>query len=314
MKIIFFGTSSFAVPGLKALAVSRHKVLLVVTQPDRKKGRNLAVKPPPIKEVASSLGISVFQPENASSVDSIMELKKINADLFVIISYGQILKESLLSLPAKFCINLHASILPKYRGAAPINWAIINGEDKTGVTVFKLEKRMDAGDIILTKEADIEEMDTALTLNERLSHVGAGALLEAVDLIERGRVTLIRQDEKEATYAPKLKKSDGLIDWELPAAVLHNKVRGLIPWPAAFTRLKDKTIKILATGMEYCNSRPEGSPGQIVAVEPGAGIVIKTAEGCLTVHKLQLEGSRPMRFDEFLRGHKLKIGDLFGKQ
>jgi len=310
MNIIFFGTSGFAVPSLKATAGSGHKVLLVVTQPDRKKGRYLKLTPPPIKEIASGLDIPVFQPQDASNPESIERLKALNADLFVVVSFGQILSGELLAAPKKFAVNLHASLLPKYRGAAPINWALINGEKTTGVSVFRLEEKMDTGDIILDKAVDIEDSDNAITLAEKLSKEGAGVLAQAVNLISDNKTAFRKQDEKLASFAPKLKKSDGLIDWKLAATKLHNRVRGLLPWPAAFTRFKGKSIKILDTKIVAFYNK-EGQAGQVVGVEKRLGILVKTGNGTLQVQKLQLEGSRPMGFEEFLRGHNINPGDLF---
>lgn len=310
MKVIFFGTSGFAVPSLKALTQSRHKILLVITQPDRKKGRHLRLTAPAVKEVATGLDIPVYQPIDASSDESIKQLKKINADLFVVVSFGQILSERLLAVPKKFSINLHASFLPKYRGAAPINWAIINGEKKTGVTVFKLEKKMDAGDIILEKEVEIKDDDNAVTLSEKLAQVGAKVLTEAVYLIENDKAVFKKQDETIVSFAPKLKKGDCLINWELRAIDLHNRVRGLLPWPGAFTLFKGKMLKILETQVLPCENK-EAACGQIVGIENGLGLLVKTKEGCLVIKRLQLEGSRPMGFEEFLRGHRLQIGAIF---
>lgn len=311
MNIIFFGTSGFAVPSLKALAESGHKVLLAVTQPDKKKGRHLHLTPSPVKEIATGLDIPVFQPENTSSAESIERLKQLNVDLFVVVSFGQFLKRALLDAPKKFSINLHASLLPKYRGAAPLNWAIINGEKKTGVTVFKLEEKMDAGDIILDKAVDIRDEDNTVSLGERLSSIGAGVLIDAVDLINRDKVMFKKQDEGLVSFAPKLKKSDGLINWELSALKLHNRVRGLLPWPSAFTSLKGRMLKILETEVVYGRDKGE-SPGQIVGIEAGLGILVKTSKGCLVIQRLQLEGLRPMGFEEFLRGHQLGPGNVFG--
>lgn len=311
MRIIFFGTSIFAVPSLKVLAASRHKMVLVVTQPDRKKGRHLRLTPPAIKEVASGLNIPVFQPIAISSVESVERLKQLNADLFVIVSFGQLLSKSVLDIPKKFSVNLHASLLPRYRGAAPINWAIINGEKKTGVSVFRLEEKMDTGDIILEKEIDIEGNDNAVTLGEKLSQIGAGVLTEAVDLIDNKKAVFKKQDEGLVSFAPKLKKGDGLIDWGLPAIMLHNRVRGLLPWPGAFTNFKNKTLKILETRVVYGKDNG-GAVGRVIGIEPQLGVLVKTIEGCLAIQRLHIEGSRPMGFEEFLRGHRLEAGDALG--
>lgn len=311
MNIVFFGTSIFAVPSLKALAKTDHRVLLVVTQPDRKKGRHLRLSPPPIKEIASSLGVDVFQPADASAQESVKRLRQSAADLFVVVSFGQILSKDVLSAPKRFAINLHASLLPKYRGAAPISRAIINGESKTGVTVFRLEEEMDSGDIIGMREAAIEDNDTALTLGERLSNIGAEALIEAVEAIDKDKVVFKRQDPALVTFAPKLKKEDGLIDWGLSAAELRNRVRGLLPWPGAYTNFKGRMLKIIEAKALPAADKA-ASPGRIVGIEPEAGILVNTRAGLLAIQRLQIEGSRPMAFEEFARGHKIQVGDLLG--
>jgi len=310
MNIIFFGTSEFAVPSLEMLSRSPHKIALVVTQPDAKKGRRLKITPPAIKEAAAGLGLAVFQSGCVSSAESIERLKAQAADLFVVVSFGQILKKTVLDLPDKFSINLHASLLPAYRGAAPINWAVINGETKTGITVFKLVEKMDAGDIILDKEAVIEESDNALTLGRKLSQIGAKALLEAVNLIDSKKAVFRKQDETLISPAPKLKKSDGLIDWSLSAARIHNMVRGLLPWPSAFTGFSGKQIKILETSVAAVKEEA-GPAGRIISADQEAGILVKAGSGCLAIKRLQPEGSKPMGFEEFLRGHKLPPGGVF---
>jgi methionyl-tRNA formyltransferase len=312
MNIVFFGTSTFAVPSLKVLAGSDHKILLVVTQPDRKKGRHLKLTPPVIKEIASSLDIPVFQPVNVSGRESIERLRVLNPDLFVVVSFGQILKRPVLDIPKKFCINLHASLLPKFRGAAPVNWALMKGEKTTGLSVFRLEEKMDSGDIILDREVQIEDEDNAMTLGERLSHIGADILIETVDLIGKGKAEFKKQDEAGVSLAPKLKKSDGVIDWNLSATELSNKVRGLFPWPGAVTSLKGKGLKILRA-KEIREAGKTGLPGEIVEINPEEGILVKAKKGSLALQKLQLDGSRPMGFEEFLRGHKVKTGDILGK-
>ncbi|MDD5449000.1 MAG: methionyl-tRNA formyltransferase [Candidatus Omnitrophica bacterium] len=311
MNIVFFGTSGFAVPSLKALLEAGHKILLVVTQPDRKKGRHLRLTPSPVKEIATALDLPVFQPDNASDSASLERLKSAGADLFAVVSFGQILKREVLAAPKKFSVNLHASLLPRYRGAAPINWAIINGEKGTGVSVFKMEERMDAGDIILDKAIEISQEDNAVTLGERLSLMGAAVLKEAAGLIENNKVSFEKQDESFVTFAPKLKKSDGLIDWKLPASALHNRARGLLPWPSAFTLFKGHTIKILETEVIYDEGRT-GVPGEVIAIEGDKGIIVKTGQGFLAVKRLQQEGSRPMAFKEFLSGHRFSPGNVLG--
>ncbi len=311
MKIIFFGTSAFAVSSLKALAGSRHKIVAVVTQPDRPKGRNLVLKPPVIKEIASSLNIPILQPAKASDTESIKRLREFNADLFVVVSFGQLLSEELLAVPKQFTVNLHASLLPKYRGAAPINWAIINGEKTTGVTVFRLVKKMDAGDIISEKTVEIVETDNAMTLSEKLSEEGSKLLVDTVDSIELGRSVFKKQDDTLVTFAPRLKKEEGRIDWQLSAMEIHNRVRGFLPWPSAFTQFNKKMLKILESEVCDCPDA-RGCPGKIIEIRQGSGIIVMTGNGCVVLKSLQLEGSRPMEFMDFVNGHPMQPGDVLG--
>jgi len=313
MKIIFFGTSDFAIPALKGLLESRHKVLAVVTQPDRKKGRSLKLSPPPTKVLALSENIPVYQPADASGKESVDYLKKLNADIFVVISFGQILKKEALSVPKLYSINVHGSLLPKYRGAAPTNWAIINGERSSGVTIIRMNERMDEGDIILKKEAAIEDDDTNITLSEKLSVAGAVALEEALDLIEKDRdLKFTPQDNSHASYAPKLKKEDGLIDWNEPAAKVRNRVRGLLPWPGAYTHYEGRILKVLKTEVLNDAVRERGvNPGEVLDVAKGKGIIVRAGDGLVAIQNLQLEGKKILDADSFVRGHRIAKGYRF---
>ena len=308
MKIVFFGTSEFAIPSLKALVESRHKVLALVTQPDSKKGRQLKVSPPATKVLASSKNIPVYQPINASSRESVEYLKNIDADLFVVVSFGQILSKDVITLPKIYSVNLHGSLLPKYRGAAPTNWVVINGDSFTGVTVMKMNEKLDEGDIILKKEVKIDEEDTNITISEEMSELGAAILLEAIDSIENGRAKLIQQDSSQASYAPKLKKEDGLINWNEPASKIHNKVRGLIPWPGAYTHYDSKILKILQTAVCDLDLKEAGA-GEVIDIAKDKGIVVKAGQGSIAIKYVQLEGKKAMDAASFLRGHKMAIGD-----
>ena len=315
MNIIFFGTSDFAVPSLKRLLGSKHEVVSLVTQPDRKKGRRQVVSPPPTKVAALSLGVPVFQPEDVSDQNSIEYLKKLGADLFVVVSFGQILKKEILAIPKLYCINLHGSLLPKYRGAAPTNWAIINGERATGVSVIKMNERMDAGDIISRKELEVKEKDTNLSLSERLKLTGAELLLETIESISKGIATFRRQDDKQATYAPKLKKKDGLINWEEPSLKVHNKVRGFIPWPGAYTYFEGRILKIWKTEvLEIAAERIKaGSFGEVIDIIKDKGIIVSTGSGAILIKELQLEGKKVLDCDSFIRGHMINRGYKFVK-
>ncbi len=311
MKIIFFGTSEFAIPSLRELLKSKHQVLAVVTQPDRPSGRRLKLSPPPTKVLALANGISVYQPEDASSHEAVDYLRKIAPDLFVVISFGQILKREVLSVPRLYAINLHGSLLPKYRGAAPTNWAVINQDRTTGVTVIRMNERMDEGDIILNRELDVEAQDTNITLGEKLSEIGASVLLEALENIEKDKAVFTKQDDALATYAPKLKKVDGLIDWSQSAVSIHNRVRGLIPWPGAYTYYEGKVLKIFKAVFQDAASAEDAKAGEVVDVVKNRGVVVRTGYGDLVIMHLQLEGKSILDADSFVRGHKIPRGYKF---
>lgn len=310
MNIVFFGTSEFAIPALKNFLDSTHKVLAVVTQPDRKKGRRLQLSPPPTKVLALAKNIPAYQPQDASGRESVGYLKGLDADLFVVVSFGQILKKEVLAIPKVYSINLHGSLLPRYRGAAPTNWAIINGDEISGVTVIKMDERMDEGDIILKKEMEIDRDDTNITLSEKLSDLGAITLLEAVKLINAKSFSFTKQDNSQATYAPKLKKEDGLIDWNGDAVKIHNKVRGLLPWPGAYTHLEGRILKVLNTEVSV-SSREEAKFGEVIDIVKNKGIVVRAGGGDLIIKYLQLEGKKVLDVDSFLRGHKIAKGYIF---
>jgi len=315
MKIVFFGTSEFAVPSLVSLIGSKHKVLAVVTQPDKKKGRALKLSPSPVKVVAASHGVPVYQPVNASDAVTIEYLKSTGADLFVVISFGQILSKGVLAIPKIFSINIHGSLLPKYRGASPTNRAIISGDSVTGITVMKMSEKLDEGGIILNKEMPIDPEDTNITINEKLSDIGSLALMEAICKIEKdgASIAISEQDPASATYASKLTKSDGLIDWKEPAPDIRNKVRGLLPWPGAYTYYGGKTLKILAADIASDASAGGAIPGEVVDVMKGTGIIVNTGRGLLAIRYLQLEGKKDMSADSFILGHKVTKGYKFGK-
>jgi len=302
MKIIFFGSSEFAVPVLEALK-AEEDILLVVTQPDRKKGRALKISPTPVKLVADKLGIEVFQPVGVNTPDSVEYLKKFDADMFVVVSFGQILSGELLSLPRLYALNVHASLLPEYRGASPINRAIAKGGKETGVTIIKMNERMDEGDIVQKVPVAIEDSDNAVTLLGKLAEKGALLLLKAIGLIKDKKIGFIAQDNNLATYAPKLKKEDGLIDWGLSAVEINNIVRAFVPWPGCFTHWDKKVIKIWKVKIADNVSFSEAKPGSIV--ETGkAGIIVNTGKGAIAIEELQPEGKRRMKAEEFMAGHK----------
>jgi methionyl-tRNA formyltransferase len=308
MDIVFFGTSEFAVESLERLAGSRHKIKAVVTQPDRKKGRLQKILPTAVKESALKLGVEVLQPEDLSSPEFIERLKLQNADLFIVVSYGNILKKEILGIPKKFCINLHGSLLPKYRGAAPINWTIINSDETTGVTIIKMNEKMDEGDIILKDQTPVLTHDTAESLSKRLALRGSELLLKALDMIESGKAEFQEQDDAKATYAPKLKKEDGLINWDREGVKIQSHIRGVQPWPGAYTYLNGKLIKIWKASIYGTGS--SRIPGEVIGIEKD-GILVSTRQGAIVIEELQPESSRRMDINAFLAGYKLKVGDRF---
>lgn len=266
MNIIFFGSSEFAVPSLKAILAAKHKVCCVVTQPDRKKGRGLHLEGTVIKALAQEAGLKIYQPEDINTPLAEKSLKNLNPDLFVVISYGQILSQQILDIPKIFAINAHASLLPKYRGAAPINRSIINGDTQTGITIIKMTKDMDAGPVILQKIADINDEDTAISLEDKLSKPAADLVVESLQLIEKNNYRLREQEADKISFAPKLKKEDGLICWDKPAGDIRNLIRGCVTWPGAFSYYRGKLVKIYKAGVTrtqgYLPGRQAGLPGR----------------------------------------------------
>ena len=234
MRIIFMGSPSFAVPSLEAIHASNHKVLAIVTQPDRPVGRNLKIQPPPIKITAQSLGIPVFQPTTTKTQEFVDQMAALKPDILVVVAYGEILRRNVLELAPRGAVNLHASLLPKYRGAAPIPWAILNGENETGITTMQVDLAMDAGPVFLKRTCEIESSDTAESLSKKLADLGAPLLTKTLDLIEKNEIVAEAQDISAVTYAPKLKKEDGLVDWNKPASWISRQIRAFNPWPGTF--------------------------------------------------------------------------------
>ncbi len=311
MNIVFMGTPKFSLPTLQKLYESDHDVLLVVTQPDRPKGRGRESTPPPVKQFALEKKIPVLQPTKCTNLEIVKTLGALNADVFIVVAFGQILDKNLLTLPRYFCINLHSSLLPKYRGAAPINWAIINGETKTGVTTMKMDTGLDTGDILLSSKVSISDDDDAQSLHETLAHKGSSLVLETLRQLDSGLLEPICQNSDLASYAPKLKKEDGLIQWNQPAIKIHNLVRGLMPWPGAFSFLESKRFKICKTEIKRCDSIDQ--PGVIVRIS-GHGIEVGTKNERIVITELQPEGKKRMDVKSFLAGHNLIVGNKFTQQ
>lgn len=309
-RVVFMGTPAFAVPSLATLA-ERETVTLVVTNPDRPSGRGRTLAAPPVKEEARRLGLPVFQPEKARVPESVARLRGEGPDLIVVVAYGQILPPSILSIPRLFCVNVHASLLPKYRGAAPINWAVARGETTTGVTVMRMDAGMDTGPMLLAREIPIAEDDSAEALFPRLARLGAEALGEALDRLRDGTLSETPQDHSRATYAPMLRKEHGRVDWGRPAREIRDLVRGMTPWPTAYTSHGGRNLRIVSAdlGGEARAGRPDAAvPGEVLSVGR-EGIVVACGEGALRVTVLQPEGGKAMAAWEYAQGRRVGKGD-----
>jgi len=312
MKIVFFGSASFAVKSLKAL-IEQHEVQAVFTQPDRKKGRHLMLGMTPVKICAQENNIDVYQPENINNKKVIDELRSFGADLFVVISFGQKLSREVLNIPKFYAVNVHASILPRWRGAAPISYAITSGDKYTGITIMKMNEHMDRGDIIMSKSVEIKDDDMP-ALTERLAVLGKELLLEAIDKIKKDEVTFTEQDEEKATYARKLTKKDGLINWNEKALLIHNQIRGLMPWPCAYTYYRGTFLKILKSSLNVRKEKKEEqfAPGKIIEICKKRGIIVACSDNPLLIEELQPEGKKPMKAYDFVLGHHVERGDVLG--
>ncbi|RXZ77020.1 methionyl-tRNA formyltransferase [Paenibacillaceae bacterium] len=310
MRILFMGTPQFAVASLNVLLDKGYEVAAVVTQPDRPKGRKRELTPPPVKEAALLHGIPVLQPERLRSAEAIAQVAAIAPDLIVTAAYGQILPKAVLELPPLGCINVHGSLLPKYRGGAPIQRAIINGESKTGVTIMYMAEGLDTGDMITRIEVPIEDADTSGTLFEKLSSAGAVLLAETLPLFAEGRPPAVQQNEAEATYAPNLSRADELINWELSARALYNQVRGLAPMSGAFTYLNGEVFKVW--GAHAVSDRTEAlAPGTVIGTENDA-ILVQTGEGALALTRIQPAGKKAMSAADWLKGARIPSDTVLG--
>jgi methionyl-tRNA formyltransferase len=313
MKIVFFGSSQFAVPSLQALIKAGYKISCVITQPDRLKGRGLHLEGTAVKQIAQLAKLRIYQPLKINTSETIIFIKNLNPDLFVVVSYGQILSKAILGLPKICAVNAHASILPKYRGAAPINRAIINGEQSSGVTIIQMTEKMDAGPVIMQKQIHIKEDDTSVSLTEKLSLLASELLTGSIRQIKNNDYKLIPQDGA-ATFAPKLKKEDGLINWNNSAQNIYNLIRGCISWPGAFTYYKGKMLKIYqSTATQPQSGQANKQAGEVIEVSKQM-IAVACGNGNLVIKELQLEGKRRMTAEEFIAGHKIKAGEILGKK
>lgn len=314
MKIIFMGTPDFAVGTFEALLQAGHEITLAVTQPDKPKGRGKTMQFPPVKEAAMVHGIEVFQPRRIRKPECIEYLRKFQADIIVVVAFGQILPKEILDMPPKGCINVHASLLPRYRGAAPIQWAVINGEQVTGVTTMRMDEGLDTGDMIMKEEVALEQGETGGSLFGRLAQTGAELCVRTLTAIEEGTAVYTPQDHTKATHTTMIKKELGEIDWTKPAEELECLIRGLNPWPSAYTKLKGKTLKIWKAYVEE-SSKQAGCQEAGTIIESGrAGLIVQTGQGSLKLLEVQLEGKKRMETDAFLRGYPVENGTRLGKE
>lgn len=301
------GTPDFAVPSLKAL-IANHEVVAVISQPDKPKGRGKRLQPTPVKEIAVENNIPVYQPEKLKEPETIEMLSKLNADIFVVVAYGNILPQVVLDMPKYGCINVHGSLLPKYRGAAPIQWSVINGETVTGVTIMYMSKGLDKGDMILKREIPIAPADTYGTLHDKMAPVGAEALLEAMKMLENGTAEREKQDDSQSSYVSIITKTMGQILWQNKAKSIVNIIRGLNPVPGAFSFLNEEMIKFWQA--EVCDAY-SGEQGTVVFVDPKRGFAVACGDTSVMITQVQEKGGKKMGAADYMRGHQIKVGDRF---
>ena len=309
MRIIFMGTPDFAVPTLEALVTGGHEVIAAVTQPDKPKGRGKAVLMTPVKEKALEYGIPVYQPVKAREPEFIEVLKSLEPEVIVVVAFGQILPKEILEIPRYGCVNVHASLLPKYRGAAPIQWAVIDGEEESGVTTMQMDEGLDTGDILEMEKIRLEEKETGGSLFDKLSRLGGKLILSTLSGLENGTVVPRKQGETTTPYAKMLKKTMGEIDWNMEAAAIERLIRGLNPWPSAYTSCNGKTLKIWAADVLPGGQGEE--PGRVRAGKDS--LLVETGSGLLSITELQLEGKKRMDTASFLRGFSIADGAVLGK-
>ncbi len=305
LRIIFMGTPDFAVSTLKSLIAGPDQVVAVVSQPDRPKGRGKKLVPTPVKEIAMAANLPVLQPTKIKTEEFRNQLADYKPDVIVVAAYGRILPPQLLELAPHGCINVHGSILPKYRGAAPIQWAVINGDEKAGISIMQMDEGMDTGDILHQRIIDVSPDETAGSLFEKLAQLGGEALLEALEMVKAGTLKPVVQDHQQATHAPMLKKEDGHIDWNQDAQTIHNRIRGFDPWPSAFCFLDEKRLRLFSPTVVHMDS--EQSPGTVIKADKG-GLLISTGSNCLEIEELQPEGKKRMKVEAFINGRPIAKG------
>lgn len=306
MKVVFMGTPDFAVPSLQALIDSgKHKVIAVYTQPDKPVGRKRVLTAPPVKQLAEKNGIDVYQPATFRDERAVKELKSLAPDVIAVIAYGKLLPQSVLDIPKYGCINIHGSLLPKLRGAAPIQRCIIDGETETGVTSMQMNAGLDTGDMLIAGRVEVLPDETAGELFDRLAPLGAEVLIKTLDAAENGTLSPVKQDDSQSTYASMLSKEEALIDWNMSAKSIHNKVRGMNPWPVAVTAFNGKKLKIYRTVV--CSQG--GKPGSVISVDPPT---VACGDGSVELSEVQLEGKNRMSAADFFRGQRIENGFVFG--
>lgn len=311
IRIVYMGTPDFAVEPLEAIIKAGYEVAAVVTQPDKQKGRGKEVKMTPVKVCALRHGIPVFQPVKIKEPEAVAELEKYQADLFVVAAFGQLLSEEILNMPEYGCINIHASLLPAYRGAAPIQWAVLNGEKESGVTIMQMDKGLDTGDMLLKRSVELSPKETGDSLHDKLMHLGAELIVEALPKLEKGELVPEKQKDELSSYAKKLTKAMGQIDWSKDAVSLERWIRGLNSWPSAYTFFGGKTLKIWEARVAEENGAQKAEPGQVVSVSR-EGFTVACGQGALQILSLQLEGKKRVLTREFLLGYQVEPGMILG--
>ena len=317
MKIIFMGTPDFAVAALDALCAAGQNVILAVTQPDRQKGRGRQVIQTPVSVCAQKWGVPVFQPARIREPEAVEKIRSLQPDLIVVAAFGQILPQELLDIPRLGCVNIHASLLPGLRGAAPIQWAVINGDAESGVTLMQMNAGLDTGDILFQEKVAIGPQETGESLYEKLAELGGQMIVRYLPAIESGDINPVPQDDERSSYAPMLCKEMGEIDWTMPAAQIERRLRGMLPWPGAYTKLDGHVLKIwsaeVAEGMDRGKGMPaqQAMPGTVLCTDK-TRIFVSTGDGVLALLEVQAEGKKRMGTDAFLRGTKIPAGTLLG--
>ena len=311
IRIVYMGTPDFAVEPLEAIIKAGYEVAAVVTQPDKQKGRGKEVKMTPVKVCALRHGIPVFQPVKIKEPEAVAELEKYQADLFVVAAFGQLLSEEILNMPEYGCINIHASLLPAYRGAAPIQWAVLNGEKESGVTIMQMDKGLDTGDMLLKRSVELSPKETGDSLHDKLMRLGAELIVEALPKLEKGELVPEKQKDELSSYAKKLTKAMGQIDWSKDAVSLERWIRGLNSWPSAYTFFGGKTLKIWEAQVTEENGAQKAEPGQVVSVSRES-FTVACGQGALQILSLQLEGKKRVLTREFLLGYQVEPGMILG--